>query len=126
MAVKGDTTTAHDRVSPRRRDLPAESSTAKRRRGLDPCLGALFVLAWAIPVWRKLGLPYVIVILVNMLPPLAAGGFLSAGRLSAVMFPVSICLASAVPARQRPAWTGSFMAIQALNAAFFYTWRELF
>ena len=89
-------------------------------------LGALFVLAWAVPVWRRLGLPYLIVVLVNMLPPLAAGGFLSAGRLSAVMFPVFVCLASAVPARHRSAWAASFMAVQALNAAFFYTWRELF
>lgn len=89
-------------------------------------LGALFVLAWAVPVWRRLGLPYVIIILVNILPPLAAGGFLSAGRLSAVMFPVFVCLASVVPARHRSAWVASFMAVQALNAAFFYTWRELF
>ena len=89
-------------------------------------LGALFVLAWAIPVWRRLGLPYLIVILVNILPPLAAGGFLSAGRVSAVMFPVFICLAAALPARHRSAWAASFMAVQALNAAFFYTWRELF
>jgi len=89
-------------------------------------LGALFVLGWAVPVWRRLGLPYMIVILVNMLPPLAAGGFLSAGRLSSVMFPVFICMAAVIPARQRPAWTSTFMAMQALNAAFFYTWRELF
>ena len=89
-------------------------------------LGALFVLGWAVPVWRRLGLPYFIVILVNMLPPLAAGGFLSAGRLSAVMFPVFVCMAAVVPSRQRPAWTTSFMAVQAFNAAVFYTWRELF
>ena len=89
-------------------------------------LGALFVLGWAIPVWRRLGLPYAIVILVNMLPPLAAGGFLSAGRLSSVMFPVFICMAGVIPARQRPAWNSTFMAIQALNTAVFYTWRELF
>ncbi|MFN7982891.1 MAG: mannosyltransferase family protein [Vicinamibacterales bacterium] len=89
-------------------------------------LGALFVLGWAIPVWRRLGLPYMIVILVNMLPPLAAGGFLSAGRLSSVMFPVFICMAAVIPARQRPAWSSTFMAIQALNTAFFYTWHELF
>ena len=25
-----------------------------------------------------------------------------------------------------PAWTGSFMAVQALNAALFYTWHEMF
>lgn len=89
-------------------------------------LAALFVLGWVVPVWRRLGLPYAVVILVNMLPPLAAGGFLSAGRLSSVMFPVFVCMAATVPARQRPAWTSTFMAMQALNTAIFYTWRELF
>ena len=29
-------------------------------------------------------------------------------------------------ARHRPAWLGSFMAFQALNAALFYTWHEMF
>jgi hypothetical protein len=66
------------------------------------------------------------VILVNMLPPLAAGGFLSAGRLSAVMFPVFLWLAARLPASHVGGWVASFMAIQAMNASFFYTWRELF
>jgi hypothetical protein len=89
-------------------------------------LGALFVLGLAVPVWRRLGLPYCIFILVNMLPPLAAGGFLSAGRLSAVMFPAFLWLAAVTPSRHRSGWIASFMAVQALNAALFYTWRELF
>ena len=54
---------------------------------------------------------------IRPLPPLAAGGFFSTGRVSAVLFPAFLWLASVVPARQRPAWTGSFMAVQALNAA---------
>ena len=89
-------------------------------------LGALFVLALAVPVWRRLGLPYLIVILINVLPPLATGGFLSAGRMSAVMFPAFLWLGGAVPERQRGGWLATFMAIQALNAALFYTWREMF
>ena len=89
-------------------------------------LGALFVLALAVPVWRRLGLPYLIVILINLLPPLATGGFLSAGRMSAVMFPAFLWLGAAIPDRQRGGWFASFMAIQALNAALFYTWREMF
>jgi hypothetical protein len=89
-------------------------------------LGALFVLALAVPVWRRMGLPYAVVILINILPPLAAGGFLSAGRLSAVMFPAFLWLGASVPTRHRVGWTASFMAIQAFNAALFYTWRELF
>jgi len=89
-------------------------------------LGAIFVLATAVPVWRRFGLPYAVFILVNLLPPLAAGGFLSTGRLSAVLFPAFVWLAAVVPVPQRPAWIGSFMAVQALNAVLFYTWHELF
>ena len=88
--------------------------------------GALFVLALTVPVWRRLGLAAAAFILVNMLPPIAAGGALSAGRLSAVMFPVFLWLASAVPARQRPHWVAAFAVGQGLCATLFYTWRELF
>ena len=89
-------------------------------------LGALFVIFAAFPVWRRFGLPYAVFILINILPPLAAGGFFSTGRFSAVLFPAFLWFASVVPARHRPAWTGSFMAVQALNAALFYTWHEMF
>jgi hypothetical protein len=61
-----------------------------------------------------------------MLPPLAAGGFLSAGRFSSVMFPVFLWLAAAIPARHRPAWLVTFAALQAFNAVLFYTWRPLY
>jgi hypothetical protein len=89
-------------------------------------LGAIFVLVTAVPVWRRFGLPYAVFILVNLLPPLAAGGFLSTGRLSAVLFPAFVWLAAVVPVPQRSAWIGSFMAVQGLNAVLFYTWHELF
>ena len=48
------------------------------------------------------------------------------GRLSSVLFPAFIWFATAIPARQRSGWLATFMAIQAFNAALFYTWRELF
>jgi hypothetical protein len=89
-------------------------------------LGAIFVLAAAWPVARRLGLAYAVFILINILPPLANGGLLSAGRFSSVLFPAFVWFASAVPDRHRPAWLAGFMAIQALNAALFYTWRPLF
>ena len=89
-------------------------------------LGALFVLGAAWPVARRLGLAYAVFIAINILPPLAAGGFLSAGRLSSVLFPAFVWLASAVPDRHRPAWLASFMAVQAFNATLFYTWRPLY
>lgn len=89
-------------------------------------LGVIFVLVSVWPVWRRLGLAYAVFIVINMLPPIAQGGLLSAGRLSSVMFPAFIWLAAAVPASHRPGWVASFAANQALNASLFYTWRQLF
>ena len=82
-----------------------------------------------IPVWpvaRRFGLAFAVFILINILPPLAAGGLLSAGRFSSVLFPAFIWFGSVVPERQRPGWIAAFMALQALNAAMFYTWRQLY
>ncbi len=89
-------------------------------------LGAVFVLAAVWPVWRRFGIAFAVFILINILPPLTTGGFLSAGRLSSVMFPAFVWLAGAIPPRQRTAWIVSFAMLQALNAALFYTWRPLF
>jgi hypothetical protein len=89
-------------------------------------LGVCFVLAAVWPVGRKLGAAYAVLILVFILPPLAAGGLVSAGRFSSVLFPAFIWLAGAVPPKHRPAWLASFAAFQALNAAMFYTWRQLY
>jgi hypothetical protein len=89
-------------------------------------LGVIFVLAAAWPVARSLGLAYAVFILVNILPPLAAGGLLSAGRFASVLFPAFVWFAGAIPDRHRPAWLLGFMAIQTLNAALFYTWRPLY
>jgi hypothetical protein len=89
-------------------------------------LGVCFVLAAVWPVARKLGVAYAVLILVFILPPLAAGGLVSAGRFSSVLFPAFIWLAAVVPPKHRPAWLASFAAFQALNAAMFYTWRQLY
>lgn len=89
-------------------------------------LGVVFVLGAVWPVWRRLGLPYAIFILVGMLPPLSAGGLVSAGRFSSVLFPAFIWLAGVVPRPHRAGWIATFAAIQALNAALFYTWRPLY
>ena len=100
--------------------------TSGQSGDLVNALGAIFVLATVWPVARRLGTAYAVFILINILPPLAAGGFLSAGRFSSVLFPSFVWLGSVLPARQRPAWIASFMAGQALCAALFYTWRPLY
>jgi hypothetical protein len=89
-------------------------------------LGALFVIAAAWPVSRRFGLAYGVFILINILPPLASGELLSAGRFSSVLFPAFLWLAAVVPQGSRPGWIVAFAAIQALNAAMFYTWRPIF
>lgn len=89
-------------------------------------LGAIFVLAAAWPVARRLGLAYAVFILINMLPPLAAGGLVSAGRVSSVLFPAFIWFAGVVPRHHRAGWIATFAALQALVAALFYTWRPMY
>ena len=88
--------------------------------------GALFAVATIWPVTRRLGLAYGVFMLINIVPALATGGLLSAGRFSAVLFPAFIWMATAVPANQRGGWIATFAAMQAFNAALFYTWRPLF
>jgi hypothetical protein len=89
-------------------------------------IGALFAVAAVWPVARRLGLAYGLFMVINILPALANGGLLSAGRLSSVLFPAFIWLAITVPSSHRAAWIASFAAMQAFGAALFYTWRPLF
>ena len=89
-------------------------------------LGVVFVLTAVWPVFRRFGPAYAAFILINILPPLAAGGLMSAGRFSSVLFPAFLWLGAAVPARHRSGWISTFAAIQAFNAALFYSWRPLF
>jgi len=100
--------------------------TSRLTTDLLQALGPIFVLAATWGVARCLGVAYAAFVLVNILPPLAAGGLLSAGRFSAVLFPAFIWFASVVPARHRSAWIVAFMAVQAFNAALFYTWRQMY
>jgi hypothetical protein len=89
-------------------------------------LGVIFALALTYPVFRRLGLAWGIFVLVNVVPPLFAGGVLSMGRLSATLFPLFLALAAIVPRRNVPAWIAAFAVGQGLCATLFFTWRELF
>jgi hypothetical protein len=48
------------------------------------------------------------------------------GRYTAVLFPIFLWLAAAVPAERRPLWVCAFASGQALVAALFFTWRPMF
>ena len=84
------------------------------------CLGAVW------PVYRRFGLPYAVLIILNLLPPMSAGGMLSMGRVTSVLFPVFLWLGAAIPARHRTAWIASFALLQGFVAVMFFTWRPLF
>jgi hypothetical protein len=89
-------------------------------------LGVLFALALTYPVFRRLGPAFGLFVLVNLVPPLFAGGLLSMGRLTATLFPLFLALASLLPPRTVPAWTAAFGIGQGLCAILFFTWRDLY
>lgn len=89
-------------------------------------VAVLFVLATVVPVYRRLGLPYAALILVNLGPPLMMGGLLSMGRVTSVLFPTFLWLAAAVGPGQRYVWVAGFAMLQALCAILFFTWRPLY
>jgi hypothetical protein len=86
----------------------------------------LFVLATLWPVFRRIGFPYAVLIVINVLPPLLMGGLLSIGRVTSVLFPVFVWLAVAVPISHRVGWVVGFAMLQAVVAAAFFTWRPLY
>ena len=89
-------------------------------------LGLIFALVMLWPVLRRLGVAYALFVLVNLVPPMLAGGVLSMGRLTATLFPLFLALAVTLPPRAVPALVTAFAIGQGLAAALFFTWRPLF
>ena len=77
-------------------------------------------------MFRRLGAAWGVFVLLNLVPPLFAGGVLSMGRLTSTLFPLFLALAVIIPRRAAPAWSAAFGVAQGLCAALFFTWRELF
>jgi hypothetical protein len=88
--------------------------------------GVLFALTFTYPVFRKLGLAWGVFVLINLLPPLLAGGFISMGRLTSTLFPIFLALAAILPPRAVGGWAAMFGIGQGIAAALFFTWRALF
>jgi len=99
---------------------------AERPYDVINAVPVLFVLASAWGVARRFGPAFAAFILINILPPLATGGLISAGRLTSVLFPAFMWLAAVLPGRHASGWIATFAALQAFNAALFYTWRPLY
>ncbi len=89
-------------------------------------LAVVLALGAVWPVYRRFGLPYAVLIVVNVLAPISAGGLLSMGRVTSVLFPVFLWLGAAVPARHRAAWIAVFACLQGFVAVMFFTWRPIF
>jgi Mannosyltransferase (PIG-V) len=89
-------------------------------------LGLIFALLMLWPVFRRLGVAYAAFVLVNLVPPMLAGGVLSMGRLTSTLFPLFLALAASVPPRSVPALVTAFALAQGLAAVLFFTWRPLF
>jgi hypothetical protein len=89
-------------------------------------LAVLLALAAVWPVYRRFGLPFAVFILITILPPMSAGGMLSMGRVTSVLFPVFLWMGAAVPVRHRVAWIGLFALLQGFVAVMFFTWRPLY
>jgi hypothetical protein len=89
-------------------------------------MAAVFAIAAVWPVTRRFGLAFGVLVAVNLAVPLAAGGVQSLGRMTSVLFPVFLWLGSALAARHRALWVFAFGSAQALVAALFFTWRQVF
>jgi hypothetical protein len=89
-------------------------------------VAVLFIIVSVWPVFRRIGLPYAVLLGINVVPPLLMGGLVSMGRVTAVLFPTFLWLGAAVPATHRAAWLAVFAMLQAICAAAFFTWRPLF
>jgi hypothetical protein len=87
---------------------------------------ALLALAAAIPVARRFGLAYAVLLVVMVVPPLLRGGFLSLGRLTSTLFPLFLYLGWRLRGSTRTAVLVACGALQALLAILFFTWRPYY
>jgi hypothetical protein len=86
----------------------------------------LLALAAVWPVYRRFGLAFAIFIPITILPPMSAGGLLSMGRVTSILFPVFLWMGAVVPPRHRTAWIAAFAMLQGFVAVMFFTWRPLY
>ncbi len=89
-------------------------------------LALIFTLLMLWPVARRLGPAFAAFILINVVPPMLAGGVLSMGRLTATLFPTFLALAAMLRPRAITPLVTCFAMGQGLAAVLFFTWRPLF
>jgi hypothetical protein len=89
-------------------------------------MAVLFAAGLVWLVYRRLGTAYAAFVLVNLVPPVFAGGALSMGRVTSTLFPLFIALAATLRPASIPGWAAGFGVLQGLAAALFFTWRDIF
>lgn len=89
-------------------------------------IAVLLFIATLWSVGRRIGIAYAALVAVNIIPPLLMGGLISMGRITSVLFPTFVWLATSIPLTHRTAWIATFAMLQAICAAAFFTWRPLF
>jgi Mannosyltransferase (PIG-V) len=89
-------------------------------------LAVLFALALLWMVFRYVGPAYGTFVVLDLVPPIFAGGSLSMGRVTSTLFPIFIALSARVRPSAIPGWVAAFAVFQGFVAALFFTWRELF
>jgi hypothetical protein len=85
----------------------------------------LFVLGMLWPVWRRLGAPYVALVVVYLIPALAIDLY-AVGRMTAVLFPVFFALAQMLPEKGRYPCLVVFSLLQGLTSVLFFTFRSCY
>ena len=85
----------------------------------------IFVLVMLWPITRRVGVAWTVFVLLNVIPPMLAGGVLSMGRITATLFPVFLALAAILPRKTVIPLVTAFAIGQGLATALFFTWRPL-
>ena len=77
------------------------------------------------PIYRRFGAPYALWIVFNIVPPVLTHLFMSAGRFTAVLFPLFFGLATGVPPSSLRRVATWFAVVQAGFAVLFFLWRPV-
>jgi len=89
-------------------------------------LAFLLAAGLSVPIAWRMGVSYTLLILITIIPPLLAGGWLSMARITVVLFPLYVFLGMVVPAKHQTGLIIAFSVMQALGAALFFTWRPFY
>lgn len=87
---------------------------------------AVFAVAAAWPVFRRLGAACAVFILITVIPPLSSGITVGLARYTSTLFPLFLWLAVALRREWRASLIGAFAVLQGLFATVFFTWRRFY